>query len=121
MIAPPFQVRLAGFGGLPVRETPLYISEQLSLRSAVKLRVTLPEGARVVTGFGKGPVRLVNDGRAVVVNDRVERGVLIFDRQIDLPAGRVQPEAYADFQTFVRGADAALLREIVVTLGSASR
>ena len=121
VIAPPFQLRLSGLGGLPARETPLYISEQLSMRSVVRLRVTLPEGARVVTAFGKEPVRHVNDGRTVIVNDRVERGVLIFDRFIDLPAGRVQPEAYADFQTFVRSADATLLREIVVGLGSSPR
>jgi hypothetical protein len=121
VIAPPFQIRLAALGGLPARETPLYISEQLSMRSVVRLRVTLPEGARVVTAFGKEPVRHVNDGRTVIVNDRVERGVLIFDRFIDLPAGRVQPEAYADFQTFVRSADATLLREIVVGLGSSPR
>ncbi|NUQ78856.1 MAG: hypothetical protein HUU21_35475, partial [Polyangiaceae bacterium] len=121
VIAPPFQLRLAGLGGLPVRETPLYISDQLSTRQVVRLRVTLPEGARVVTVLGKEPTRFVNDGRSVVVRDRVEGGVLILDRVIELPAGRVQPEAYADFQSFVRSADATLLREIVVALGSSSR
>jgi hypothetical protein len=51
VIAPPFQLRLTGLASLRERETPLYISEQASTRSQVRLRVSLPEGARVVTPF----------------------------------------------------------------------
>jgi hypothetical protein len=85
----------------------------------VRLRVSLPEGARVVTPFARSSH--ANDGRAVVVNDRLEKGALVFDRLIEIPAGRVQPDAYSEFQAFVRAADASLLREVVVELAPGSR
>jgi hypothetical protein len=115
LIPPPFLVHLANLVGLPSRETPLYISEQVATRSVVRLRVKLPEGAEVLTRLA--PVSAENGGRSVAVRDRVEGGTLVFDRVIDLPAGRVQPEDYAAFQQFARRADAALKHEVVVGLG----
>jgi hypothetical protein len=115
VISPPFLVHLANLAGLPARETPLYISEQIATRSVVRLRVKLPEGARVATRLS--PVSAEDSGRAVKVSDRLERGDLVFDRVVDLPAGRVQPEDYKVFQQFARRADAALKRDVVVLLG----
>lgn len=115
VISPPFLVHLANLAGLPSRETPLYISEQIATRSVVRLQVKLPEGAEVVTRLG--PSAAENGGRSVTVRDRVEGGALIFDRVIDLPAGRVQPEDYPAFQQFARRADAALKQDVSVALG----
>jgi tetratricopeptide (TPR) repeat protein len=115
VISPPFLVHLANLAALPARETPLYISEQIATRAVVRLRVKLPPGARVTTRLA--PLAAEDAGRTVKVNDRLEKGELVFDRVIDLPAGRVQPDAYRAFQHFARSADAALSRDVVVALG----
>ncbi len=70
VITPPFGVRVASLASLPVRETPLYLSEQIATRSEVRLRVKLPAGARVVTQLA--PSTADDEGRAVRVNDRVD-------------------------------------------------
>lgn len=114
VISPPFQVFLARFVTLPARETPLYISEQMSTRVAMRLAIKLPQGAAVATALE--PTSVDDDGRAAVVRDRAERGSLILDRTVDLPAGRIRPDAYAKFQAFARKADGALHRDISVTL-----
>jgi hypothetical protein len=115
VISPPFLVHLSNLAGLPARETPLYISEAIATRSVVNLRVKLPAGANVATRLT--PISAEEGGRTVTVSDRLERGDLVFDRVVDLPAGRVQPEAYKAFQQFARSADAALKRDVVVVLG----
>ena len=81
----------------------------------------LPDGARVATALT--PFDASDGGRVVSVRDRVEPGALVFDRSVDIPAGRVQPEAYGVFQAFARKGDAATHRDVVVELGrkSASR
>lgn len=114
VISPPFQVRLGGLVALPVRETPLYISESASVKVKVNLKVTLPEGAKVLSPLT--PARIALDNRFVEVTDRVKGQELWLQREIDIPAGRVQPEAYADFVEFVRSAESALLREIEISL-----
>jgi tetratricopeptide (TPR) repeat protein len=115
VISPPFALRLAPFATLPSRETPLYISEQSSLFSVVKLRVKLPGGSRVTSSLVSSAAK---DGvRTATVSDRVEQDTLVFERAINIPAGRVQPDAYAPFQDFVREAETALHRDIVVTVG----
>lgn len=119
VISPPFPMRLAALASLPTRETPLYISEQIASRSTVLLRVTLPERARPIASLA--PVSLENDGRSVIVKDRVEKGVLVFERSLDIPAGRVQTDAYPDFQGFVRRADAALSRDVIVSVEPAAQ
>ncbi|WP_437276899.1 hypothetical protein WME90_37460 [Sorangium sp. So ce375] len=114
VLSPPFGVRVASLASLPVRETPLYLSEQIATRSEVRLRVKLPAGARVATKLA--PLAADDEGRAVRVNDRVDGGALLLDRFLELPAGRVQPDAYPKFQQFARAADSALDRDIVVQL-----
>jgi hypothetical protein len=114
VITPPFGVRVASLASLPVRETPLYLSEQIATRSEVRLRVKLPAGARVITKLA--PSKADDEGRAVRVNDRMDGGALVLDRFLELPAGRVQPDAYTKFQQFARAADSALDRDIVVQL-----
>ncbi|WP_437587998.1 hypothetical protein [Sorangium sp. So ce1000] len=114
VLSPPFGVRVASLASLPARETPLYLSEQIATRSEVRLRVKLPAGARVATKLA--PSTVDDEGRAVRVNDRVDGGALLFDRFLELPAGRVQPDAYPKFQQFARAADSALARDIVVLL-----
>jgi cellulose synthase operon protein C len=115
VISPPFVVRVGNLAGLPVRETPLYISEQIATRSEVRLRVKLPAGARLSTKLA--PITVKDDRRIVTVNDRLEGGALVFERLVDMPAGRVQPDAYPSFQQFARSSDSALDRDVVVHLG----
>ena len=114
VISPPFALRLSGLATLPARETPIYISESMATLSIVDLQVVLPEGARVVTELA--PWKADDGGRTVRVNDRVENGRLTIARQVDIPAGRVQPEAYATFQAFAKSADTALHRDIVIAI-----
>lgn len=114
LISPMFPLQLGGLAGLPARETPLYISESLATRVAVKLRVKLPAGARVSTTLT--PSSSDDEGRFARVQDRVEGGELVLDRVMDLPAGRVLPDKYARFQSFARQVDAALHRDVSVTL-----
>lgn len=114
VIAPPFALRLSGLAALPSRETPIYISEAMATLSVVDLRVVLPDGARIVTPLA--PWSAEDGGRTVRVNDRDDHGELVISRQVDIPAGRVQPEAYPTFQSFVKSADTALHRDLVIAL-----
>ena len=50
------------------------------------------------------------------VKDRSEAGALVFERIVDIPAGRVKVEDYAKFQSFAQRADALLHRDVVVAL-----
>ena len=59
---------------------------------AMKLTIRLPPGCRVETPLT--PLAGEDDGRIVRVNDRAEPGVLVLDRLMDIPVGRVQPDAY---------------------------
>ena len=86
----------------------------MSTLSAVDLKVVLPEGARITTQLAAWSAE--DDGRSVRVNDRTEGGALLISRQIDIPAGRVQPDAYAAFKTFAKNADTALHRDVVIAL-----
>jgi tetratricopeptide (TPR) repeat protein len=113
VLSPPLQVTLAPLVGLPRRETPLVIGPQLAIRVAVDLRVKLPEGAKVTS---IAPAKGEQGGRSFATNDRVEAGVLVFDRFVDLPAGRVQPDSYDTFSGFVRAAEEALHRDWVIHL-----
>ena len=114
VLSPPFALHLSGLATLPVRETPIYISESMATLSVVDLQVKLPEGARVTTTLA--PWKADDDGRTVRVNDHVDGATLTIARQVDIPAGRVQPEAYATFQSFAKSADTALHRDIVIAL-----
>jgi hypothetical protein len=114
LISPMFPLRLGALTALPSRETPLYISENVATRVAVKLRIKLPEGAKVASAVNKTSAE---DGdRYARVEDRVEPGYLVLDRVMDLPAGRIQPAGYLTFQAFARRVDAVLHRDVSVTL-----
>jgi len=114
LVPPPFPMQLSKLAQLPTRETPLYISEQLATRIELKLTVKLPQGARVTTALE--PSAVDNDGRSARVKDRSEAGALVFERIVDIPAGRVKVEDYAKFQSFAQRADALLHRDVVVSL-----
>lgn len=115
VISPPFTVRLGALATLPSRETPLYISEQSAMFSTVLLRVKLPEGAKVTSNLVNAST---DDGtRSTQVKDHVEQDVLVFDRVVGIPAGRIQPDKYPLFQGFVRQAETALRKDIVISLG----
>jgi tetratricopeptide (TPR) repeat protein len=116
LVSPLFPLHLAALTTLPARETPLYISENVATRLAVKLRIKLPEGARVTTELS--PHTVEDEDRFVKVTDHVEPGFLVLDRVMDLPAGRIQPAGYLGFQAFARSVDAALHRDVSVTLSA---
>jgi len=109
-----FPVRLGPLVSLPSRETPLYLSEVVAGRVVLRLRINLPPGARVGTSFH--PITSENQGRLLRINDRVEGSTIVLDRLVDIPAGRVAPAEYNAFQAFSRMCDAALHRDVVITL-----
>jgi hypothetical protein len=41
----------------------------------------------------------------------------VLERIIDIPAGRIEPAAYPELQEFVRQADEATMRDIVIAIG----
>ena len=114
LIPPPFPMQLEKLCQLPIRETPLYISEQLATHVELKLTVKLPSGARVTTGLE--PAFADDEGRFARIKDRSDATSLTFDRVVDIPAGRIKPEDYAKFQSFARRADALLHRDVFVSL-----
>lgn len=114
VLSPPFLVNIGGLASLPTRETPLYLSEQLATRTTVLLRITLPDGARLVTPLS--PTSAEDGPRSATVKDRADGSAIVFERVIDVPAGRIQPAAYPVFQDFARRADAALHRDVVIAL-----
>ncbi len=103
MIAPPFAPEVSQLAALPARQTPLLIGE--TTHQEVRLRVELPPGAKV---HGARKTTVQEQGFVVRVADRVEDGVLLLDRVVDIPAGRVLPAAYPRFVDFARRADEAL-------------
>lgn len=115
VVSPPFTVRLGALASLPTRETPLYISEQSAMFSTVRLRIKLPDGARVTSNLLT--TTSSDGGRSTHVSDRIEQEMLVFDRVVGIPAGRVQPDAYSTFQAFVKEAETALRKDIVISIG----
>ena len=97
---------------LPSRETTLLLGE--ASRIEIRLRIKLPQGAKVVSGLET--VELRDGDRKVEVRDRMEGDVLVIDRLIDLPAARIRPDAYGRFQKFTRAADEATQRDIRIQL-----
>jgi hypothetical protein len=112
-----FPLRLGTLATLPSRETPLYLSEALAGCVTLRLRVKLPTGAHVATTFET--LTADNDGRSLRIDDRVEGSMLVLDRFVNIPAGRVSPAGYQSFQAFARRVDAALRQDVVVTLDGA--
>jgi len=109
ILSPPFTPRISQLATLPARQTPLLIDE--ATHQEVRLRIGLPRGAEVESGVA--PAELSDGERRVTIADRVEtakdgKKVLVLDRVVDVPAGRIQPAQYAKFLTFARRADDAL-------------
>lgn len=112
VISPPFGARLSQLAVLPARQTPLLLVDATHQR--IKLKVELPPGAKLEH---LAPPKSVKDGeRRVTVRDSRQGGALVLDREIELPAGRVQPGAYGKFQEFARQADEALFHSVRVRL-----
>jgi tetratricopeptide (TPR) repeat protein len=113
VLVPPFAIRLSQIARLPRRQTPLVLGEPTY--TSIHLTFKLPPGARVVTSLT--PVEVKDHDRRVIVRDRLEGQNLVLDRVIDIPAGRIEPAAYAELQNFVRRADEATMRDIVIAVG----
>jgi len=109
-IAPPFAPRVAALAALPARQTPLLIGE--ATHQEVRIKVALPKGASLRDVLAGSTLK---DGdRSVKIADRLEGETLILDRALDIPAGRVKPDAYPSFLEFARRVDAALGRDVRV-------
>jgi hypothetical protein len=114
VITLPALLPLGALASFPSRETPLYVSENMASSVGFDLEVTLPAGARVTTDLQAAESKM---GRfSTKVTDHAGTGTLTLSRSIELPAGRVQPAEYPAFQDFARAAEAALRREIVISL-----
>jgi hypothetical protein len=112
VVSPPFGVHLSQLAVLPARQTPLLLVDATHQR--IKLSIELPPGAKLEP---LAPARIVADGeRKVSVRDAQKGNALVLDREIELPAGRVQPDAYPRFQDFARQADEALFHSVRVRL-----
>jgi hypothetical protein len=112
IVSPPFGARLSQLAVLPARQTPLLLVDATHQR--IKLKLDLPPGATLEQ---LSPPRAVKDGeRQVTVRDAQQGASLVLDREIDMPAGRVQPNAYGQFQEFARQADEALFHSVRVRL-----
>lgn len=112
ILTPPFSPRISQLATLPTRQTPLLFAD--ATHQEVRLKLALPPGARVETPPGN--VRVADADRSVTVRDKLDRGALIIERVLDLPAGRVQPTDYAKFAQFARRADDALSSSIRISL-----
>lgn len=111
-ISPPFSPRVAQLATLPVRQTPLLIGE--ATHQEVRLKISLPKGAALRDVLAGSTIK---DGdRAVKISDRLDGDTLVLERVLDIPAGRVKPDAYPSFLEFARRADAALSRDVRVRL-----
>jgi tetratricopeptide (TPR) repeat protein len=113
VLVPPFAVRISQIARLPRRQTPLVLGEPTY--ASIRLSFKLPEGARVISSLT--PVEVRDHDRRVVVRDRQEGQTLVLERIIDIPAGRIEPAAYPELQEFVRQADEATMRDIVIAIG----
>jgi tetratricopeptide (TPR) repeat protein len=112
LLAPPFGPRLSQLAALPARQTPLLLVEATHQR--IKLTIELP--ARAKPEALPAPSVVKNEERVVEVRDALRGSELVLDREVELPAGRVQPNEYARFQEFARQADAVLFRSLRVKL-----
>jgi hypothetical protein len=113
VLAPPFPIRISQISRLPKRQTPLLLGEPTY--ASIHLVLKLPPGAKVTSRLD--PIEIKDHDRKVIVRDRQEGQTLVVERVIDIPAGRVEPEGYANLQTFARRADEATMREIVISVG----
>lgn len=108
-LTPPFSLPVGQLATLPARQTPLLISE--SIHRVVDLELELPKGA---TARLPAPASVKDGDRIVERRDSVKAGVLRLQRQIHIPAGRVQPQSYAAFARFAESADDALSTTVAI-------
>jgi hypothetical protein len=112
LVAPPFAPRIGQLAALPARQTPLLMVDSSEQQIALKLHG--PPGSGLV-----GPIaaqELVDGECRVTIRDREEAGVIVLDRRVVLPAGRVQVAAYPSFLRFARKADDALFASVRIRL-----
>ncbi len=112
IVSPPFGARLSQLAVLPTRQTPLLLVEATHQR--VKLELELPPGTELERLAP--PITVKNAERSVSVRDAQQGNRLLLDREIDLPAGRVQTADYAEFQEFARRADEALFHSVRIRM-----
>jgi hypothetical protein len=112
VLVPPFPIRIGQITRLAERQTPLVLGEPTY--ASVKLSFKLPPGAKIASPLA--PTEVKDADRKVTVRDRQEKGNLVLEREIDIPAGRVEPPEYKALQAFAGRADEATMREIVITL-----
>jgi tetratricopeptide (TPR) repeat protein len=115
LVAPPFAPRIGQLAALPARQTPLLVVD--STEQQVRLTLRFPPGASLAAPIA---AQEVADGAyRVLIRDRQEGNTVILDRQIMLPAGRVQVAAYPAFLRFARRADDSLSASVRIRLGKA--
>ena len=108
-----FPFGLARIAQREERQTPLVIPD--STHAEVRLEVVLPENARMPVSLPTFDKTEKRSGAHVIVKDTVFGHAIHLDRQIDIPAGRIEPgEAYAAYAQFIHEAHAALAREVLV-------
>lgn len=112
-LSPPFAPHLSRLVSFPSRQTPLFIPEQLALTHRIELRIKLPTGARCTL---PPPSKLESPRVSYTIEDRLEGDVLVLDRRIQLPSGRVQPADYEAFAKDIRALDQAFEREILIDI-----
>jgi hypothetical protein len=112
VLSPPFAPRISQLAALPTRQTPLLIGD--ATHQEVRIEIALPKGARLEGAVGSGTI--VDGDRSVTVSDTHKGNRLVLERTLDLPAGRVQPNAYPKFVEFARRADDALSSNIRLRL-----
>jgi hypothetical protein len=110
-VHPPFAPNLTQLAVLPARHTPLL--RRSSYRAEVRVRAVFPESMRMPADMARGEAHFGDS--VVTVKDAVAGHAIDFDRLLELPAGRVQPDAeYAQWQKFARDADALVGHDVLV-------
>ncbi len=110
----PFLAALSPLVQMPTRESPLYLGDRATRHVKLELRVELPAGAKVLTPLDL--VTIDEPNLRVIVRDRLQGNLLVIDREVYLPAGRVQPADYPAFVALVQRGDDALNRVIRIKL-----
>jgi cellulose synthase operon protein C len=112
VLSPPFTPRISQLASLPTRQTPLLLTD--ATHQEVSLAITLPKGARLDGSLVNATI--ADGDRTLVVSDQLRDGTLMLRRTLDLPAGRVQPDAYPKFVQFARRADDAMSANVQIRL-----
>ena len=110
-IASIFPMNLAELAALPERQTPLML--QHAFHVEVHFEIVVPDALRLPATLA--PVEVRDGERSVAVRDAVQGRVLVLDRVVDIPAGRVLPGAeYTRFLRFIHDGDNMVQRQLVL-------